>query len=178
MDLTPFDSFEQITSDDTLKQSLISAYGDISKADLWVDALAETPESNEGSQLRELSRSIIVKQFTELWDSIRVWYQNYLSDIKLRLVNDVTLASVIRANTSIEDEIPDKIFMASDEPEPEGFLGMTFFANSLSAKSNPADDNIVRVMESKVGYLSNGSWIRLDNFDHLSSATSRESLLQ
>ena len=80
MDLTPFDSFEQITSDVTLQQPLASAYGDISDVDLWVGGLAETPVSNEGTQLGELFRSIIVKQFTDLRDNDRFWYQNYLSD--------------------------------------------------------------------------------------------------
>lgn len=110
MGLSPVNSFEEITNDIELQQSLRDAYGDVSKVDLWIGGLAETPLSEQGSQLGELFQAIIVKQFTELRDGDRFWYENYLSENELDRVRGVTLARIIRNNTAIGNELPDNVF--------------------------------------------------------------------
>lgn len=110
MGLLPVSSFEEITDDIDLQQSLRDAYGDVSKVDLWIGGLAETPLSDQGSQLGELFQVIIVKQFTDLRDGDRFWYENYLPENELDRVSGVTLASVIRNNTAIGNELPDNVF--------------------------------------------------------------------
>ncbi len=110
MGLLPVSSFEEITDDIDLQQSLRDAYGDVSKVDLWIGGLAETPLSDQGSQLGELFQAIIVKQFTDLRDGDRFWYENYLSENELDRVRDVTLARIIRNNTTIGNELPDNVF--------------------------------------------------------------------
>ncbi len=110
MGLLPVSSFEEITDDIDLQQSLRDAYGDVSKVDLWIGGLAETPLSDQGSQLGELFQAIIVKQFTDLRDGDRFWYENYLSENELDRVRDVTLARIIRNNTAIGNELPDNVF--------------------------------------------------------------------
>lgn len=110
MGLLPVSSFEEITDDIDLQQSLRDAYGDVSKVDLWIGGLAETPLSDQGSQLGELFQAIIVKQFTDLRDGDRFWYENYLPENELDRVSGVTLASVIRNNTAIGNELPDNVF--------------------------------------------------------------------
>ncbi len=110
MGLTPVTSFADITNDNRLQQSLQDAYGDVSKVDLWVGGLAETPLENPGAQLGELFHAIIVKQFTELRDGDRFWYENQLSDAELALIEDVSLATVIRNNTDIGNELQDDVF--------------------------------------------------------------------
>ena len=77
---------------------------------LWIGGLAETPLSEQGSQLGELFQAIIVKQFTDLRDGDRFWYENYLSENELDRVRDVTLARIIRNNTAIGNELPDNVF--------------------------------------------------------------------
>lgn len=110
MGLSPVASFEEITDDLELQQSLRNAYGDVAKIDLWVGGLAESPLQNQGSQLGELFQAIIVKQFTDLRDGDRFWYQNYLTDEELDKVRGVTLARIIRNNTSIGNELQDNVF--------------------------------------------------------------------
>ena len=110
MGLLPVSSFEEITDDIDLQQSLRDAYGDVSKVDLWIVGLAETPLSDQGSQVGELFQAIIVKQFTDLRDGDRFWYENYLSENELDRVRDVTLARIIRNNTAIGNELPDNVF--------------------------------------------------------------------
>jgi hypothetical protein len=110
--LSPYTSFEQITTDIGLQQSLRDAYGDVSKIDLWVGGLAETPLSNQGSQLGELFHAIIVKQFTDLRDGDRFWYESHLTNNELNRIENVSLAQIIRNNTGIANEISDNVFYA------------------------------------------------------------------
>lgn len=110
MGLRAAGSFESITDDVQLQQSLRDAYGDVSKIDLWVGGLAETPLIDQGSQLGELFQAITVKQFSDLRDGDRFWYENYLTQDELDFVSGVTLARVIRNNTSIGNELQDDVF--------------------------------------------------------------------
>jgi len=110
MGLNPISSFFEISDDAELNQSLQNAYGDVSKIDLWIGGLAEAPLLDQGSQLGELFQAIIVKQFSELRDGDRFWYENYLSDEELNRVRNVTLATVIRNNTNIGNELQDNVF--------------------------------------------------------------------
>ncbi len=112
MGLEPVTSFDQISDDAQLNQSLQDAYGDVAKVDLWIGGLAETPLSQQGSQLGPLFHSIIVRQFGELRDADRFWYENYLDDDELDRVRGVTLAQVIRDNTVIGNELQNDVFYA------------------------------------------------------------------
>jgi len=104
-------SFVMITDDVELQQSLTRANGGhVNHIDLWLGGLAETPLTSAGSQLGELFQAILVKQFTELRDGDRFWYERDLSAEELELLADVTLASVIRNNTGIGDELQDDVF--------------------------------------------------------------------
>ncbi len=113
MGLSPITDFSQISDDVTLNQSLQDAYGDVSKIDLWIGGLAEAPLTNQGSQMGELFQAILVKQFTELRDGDRFWYEIYLNDEELGLVENVTLATVIRNNTNIGNELQSNVFYAN-----------------------------------------------------------------
>ena len=54
---------------------------------------------------------LIVDQFTRLRDGDRFYYESALPEELIRLVNDQTLARIIRRNTEIDDEIPDNVFV-------------------------------------------------------------------
>lgn len=112
MGLEPVTSFSQISDDEGINQSLQDAYGDIDNVDLWIGGLAETPLRNQNSQLGSLFHAIIAKQFTELRDGDRFWYESYLIDNELREVEATTLAEVIRNNTTIGNELPENVFYA------------------------------------------------------------------
>jgi hypothetical protein len=110
MGLEPVTSFNQISNDAKLNQSLQDAYGDVEAVDLWVGGLAETPLQNQGSQLGSLLRAIIARQFTELRDGDRFWYETYLPAKELKLIAETTLADVIRDNTDIGNELQANVF--------------------------------------------------------------------
>lgn len=112
MGLEPVTSFDQISNNAEINQSLQDAYGDVENIDLWIGGLSETPLSDQGSQLGSLFHAIIVKQFTDLRDGDRFWYENYLDTGELQRVANTTLAEVIRANTGIRDEIQNNVFFA------------------------------------------------------------------
>jgi len=104
MGLSPVSTFDDISENTEL------TYGDVDKIDLWIGGLAETPLTQNGSQLGELFSAIIVRQFTELRDGYRFWYENYLTASELERIEDITLAQVIRNNTNIGNELQDNVF--------------------------------------------------------------------
>lgn len=110
MGLVPVSSFAEIGTDNEMQQSLQDAYGDVSKIDLWIGGLAESPLTSQGSQLGELFQAIVAKQFMELRDGDRFWYENYLNEDEMNLVGNTTLASVIRNNTNIGNELQNNVF--------------------------------------------------------------------
>jgi len=114
MGLPRVTSFNQIGTDRALQRSLQNAYGDVSNIDLWVGGLAEAPTSNRGTQLGELFHAIVSRQFTELRDGDRFWYENYLGTSELSMVRDTTLAKIIRNNTNIGSEIQDNVFLTGN----------------------------------------------------------------
>ncbi len=102
--------FSQITSNQELQDALEEAYSSVDDIDLWVGGLSEDPIVTIGSQLGELFTLIIVKQFDELRIGDRFWYQRYLTDAENDFIADVTLASVIRNNTNIGNELQNNVF--------------------------------------------------------------------
>lgn len=102
-------SFAEVTSDPAVEAALAAIYDTVDDIDLWVGGLAE--DVSGGSQLGPLFQAIVVKQFKELRASDRFWYERELSAQELARVQGTTLASVIRANTGIADEIQDNVFV-------------------------------------------------------------------
>lgn len=67
--------FEDITSDVGTVMALKQAYSnDISKVDVWVGGLAETPGDN--SMVGPLFKAIIRRQFLATRSGDRFWYEN------------------------------------------------------------------------------------------------------
>jgi hypothetical protein len=102
--------FRGITSDAALARSLRRLYRSIDDVDLWVAGLAE--DRIQGALVGETFRAILVKQFEALRDGDRFWYQRSLPPGLVRLVNEQTLARVIRRNTGIGDELQRDVFHA------------------------------------------------------------------
>ena len=107
-------SFSEVTSDTELQVALEATYASVDDIDLFTGGLAENPVAEEGSQLGPLFRAMVTEQFEALRDGDRFWYQNYLTDEELDMIEGVTLADVIRNNTGIGNEIPDNVFYVSD----------------------------------------------------------------
>ena len=110
MGLPALTAFDQISSNPATVNALSSTYDTVDDIDLWVGGLSEDPVGN--SQLGPLFQRIIVRQFTELRDGDRFWYEIDLEPSELDRVRGTTLARIIRRNTSIGDELQDNVFMA------------------------------------------------------------------
>ena len=104
--------FDDVTSDIDLQNALAATYGTVDDVDLWVGGLAEDPLTAEGSQLGELFRTILIRQFTALRDGDRFWYERDLSNFEKQIIDGITLADIIRANTGIGAELQDDVFRA------------------------------------------------------------------
>lgn len=112
--LRPATRFEDISRDPTVVRQLSDVYSSAADVDLWVGGLAE--EDRPGSMVGETFTAILVDQFRRCRDGDRFWYQGCLPAGLLRIVEQQTLASIIRRNTGIRDEITDNVFLT---PAPE-----------------------------------------------------------
>lgn len=96
--LKQYTSFSQITSDAATAAALQAAYGDVNNVELWIGGLAEDHVS--GAMVGQTFDVIIARQFRDLRDGDRFWYQNQGFDpATLRQIETTTLSSVILANT-------------------------------------------------------------------------------
>ncbi|MBU3706343.1 MAG: peroxidase [Mycobacterium sp.] len=99
--LTQYTSFSQITSDATVAAALQEAYGDVNKVELWIGGLAE--DHVPGAMVGKTFSAIVSRQFQNLRDGDRFWYQNQGFDAAtLKAIESTTLSSVILNNTDIE----------------------------------------------------------------------------
>lgn len=94
-------SFDQITSNVELQQTLKSLYGSVDNIDLWVGTLAE--DHVQGASVGQLARTIISDQFERLRDGDRFWYQRVFSGRTLAELEQTTLSSIIQRNTTINN---------------------------------------------------------------------------
>ena len=109
--LPPVQSMAEINPDPKVQQNLSEAYPNINDIDLWVGGLAETHV--EGALVGETFHTILKDQFERLRDGDRFWYERYLPDNLVRLVNQQTLSRIIRRNTDIGSELPSNVFVAN-----------------------------------------------------------------
>ncbi len=103
--------FASINSDPAVQQRLASIYEDVSQIDLWVGGLAE--EHVAGALVGETIFTIVRDQFERLRDGDRFWYERYLPNDLIEMVEAQTLATIIRRNTDIGDELQDDVFRVS-----------------------------------------------------------------
>jgi hypothetical protein len=107
--LSPVTSFDQITSNTELQQTLKSLYGSVDNIDLWVGMLAE--DHVPGASVGQLAKTVIADQFQRLRDGDRFWYQRVFSGRTLADLESTTLADVIQRNTTITNLQSNVFFM-------------------------------------------------------------------
>lgn len=96
--LSPYQSFSQITSDAATAAALQAAYGSIDNVELWIGGLAE--DHLPGAMVGQTFGLIVARQFQNLRDGDRFWYQNQGFDpATLRDIESTTLSSLILKNT-------------------------------------------------------------------------------
>ena len=103
-------SMREISSRRDVRQRLSATYGDVDQIDLWIGGLAEDPVP--GALVGETLRTVLARQFQALRDGDRYYYANHLTRRLQRLVEQQSLARVIRRNTSIDRELPNDVWHA------------------------------------------------------------------
>jgi hypothetical protein len=111
MGLTARSSFAEVSSDAEVVTALEAAYDSVDDIDLWTGGLAE--EASGNSQLGELFQAIIVRQCMDLRDGDRFWYENYLPDTDINVIEATSLSEIIRDNTDIGNELQGNVFRVS-----------------------------------------------------------------
>ncbi len=104
-------TFADISSDPEVQAKLQEAYGNVDNIDVWVGALAE--DHVPGASVGELTRTVLVEQFTALRDGDRFWYQNTFEGEQLREIERTRLSDVIERNTELTS-IQDNAFVVPD----------------------------------------------------------------
>jgi peroxidase len=98
LQLTPYTSFEQLTSDSRLQASFTALYGSIDNVDLFMGGLAEPHV--RGADVGATFEAILVDQFEALRAGDRFWWQNQKFDpATASMIGQSTLAQIILRNT-------------------------------------------------------------------------------
>ena len=111
--LDPVIGFTDINNDADVVVRLSSVYVSPDDIDPWVGMLAEQPV--DGAMVGETLQAVLADQFVRLRDGDRFWYENHLNPSLVSMVEEQTLAVIIRRNTDIGDELPDDVFRVESE---------------------------------------------------------------
>ncbi len=96
--LTPYTSFDQVSSDPATAAALKQAYGNVDAIDLWTGGLAE--DHAPGGVIGSTFGKIIDDQFTSLRDGDRFYFENQKFDTQtLNEIKGTTLSDLILRDT-------------------------------------------------------------------------------
>ena len=112
LSLPPARLFSDISDNREVIDALTEVYDSPEQLDLWITSLCEDPVP--GSMVGPCYQHILVDQFVRLRDGDRFYYEEALPEELVRLVEQQTLATIIRRNTDIGDELPDNVFVVED----------------------------------------------------------------
>ena len=107
--LPPVITFSDISSNSEIQNNLAAVYDTIDDIDIWVGGLAE--DHLHTTLIGETFFTVLKDQFERLRDGDRFWYQSYLPQNFVRLVEKQTLAKIIQRNTQIGSEIQKNVFI-------------------------------------------------------------------
>ncbi len=108
--------FADITPDATVQANLARVYPSVEDIDLWVGGLAE-PHA-PGALVGATFQAILRDQFERLRDGDRFWYQSYLPTELVRLVEQQTLAGILRRNAVVSWSYPASAFLTVSATKP------------------------------------------------------------
>jgi peroxidase len=110
--LTPYTSFDEITSDPETAAALEQVYGSVDAIDLWVGGLAE--DHVAGGVIGQTFGIIVGDQFTALRDGDRYYFENQNFDEQtLNQIKGTTLSDLILRNTDTT-AMQDDAFVATE----------------------------------------------------------------
>ncbi|MEM7018877.1 MAG: peroxidase family protein [Pseudomonadota bacterium] len=105
-------SFAQISNDLEVQSRLTNAYGSVDNIDAWVGGLAET--QLPGTLVGEFMFTVLKRQFEALRDGDRFWYERTLTQQEIDMVENTSLAEIIRRNTDIGQELSNNVFRVNN----------------------------------------------------------------
>jgi Animal haem peroxidase len=110
--LTPYTSFDEVTSDPETAAALEQVYGSVDAIDLWVGGLAE--DHVAGGVIGQTFGIIVGDQFTALRDGDRYYFENQNFDKQtLNEIKGTTLSDLILRNTDTT-AMQDDAFVATE----------------------------------------------------------------
>jgi peroxidase len=114
LNLAPYASFADLTSDPVLQKNLKDVYGSIDKVDLFIGGMAETPSSS--GVVGPTFQTIIRNQFDALRAGDRFFWRNQAFDpVTSKAIANTTLADIILRNTDTNAS-PSHVFLQSAAP--------------------------------------------------------------
>ncbi|HEX4173158.1 MAG TPA: peroxidase family protein [Acetobacteraceae bacterium] len=148
--MTPYTSFDQITSDPTLASELQQVYGSVDQVDLFVGGLAENPAGG-GSMVGPTFQAIIAQQFENLRDGDPSFYLNQgFSPQLMTQIQNTTLSDLIVRDAGTTAMQPDAFIaterhssdVASPNPQaPQLVIGID--ADNAVIAGSPGVDNTI-----------------------------------
>ncbi len=133
--MPPRSAFDEISTDPVVWARLSGMYDTVDDIDAWVGLIAE--DHKPGALVGETLFEILREQFTRLRDGDRFWYQASLPEPLVLLVEEQTLAGIIRRNTPIGAELDDDVFIASTaclgDVDESGSVGIVDLLSVLAA---------------------------------------------
>jgi peroxidase len=147
--LTPYTSFSQITSDQTLAAELQQVYGTVDQVDLFVGGLAEDPAP--GAMVGQTFQIVIADQFENLRDGDRLFFENQgFSPTLMNQIQNTTLSDLIVRDTDTTAMQSDAFIatvrhasnVASPNPDaPQLVIGID--DDSATIAGSPGVDNTI-----------------------------------
>lgn len=115
--LEPYTSFDQITNDKATVAALEKAFASVDEIDLWTGGLSESLAP--GAFVGPTFQRIIAKQFENLRDGDRLWFENQGFDAKtLATIEHTTLADIMRRDADTQ-HIQNDVFVFADRHSGE-----------------------------------------------------------
>lgn len=147
--LTPYTSFDQITSDPVVAANLQTVYGSVDKVDLWAGGLAE--DHAPGAMVGSTFQAIIGQQFTALRDGDRLYFENQdfnrstTAQIESTTLSDVMLrdsdTTAIQADAFLATSRHSSDVASDDPTAPQLVIGID--ADGALIAGGTTDDTLV-----------------------------------
>ena len=143
--LTPYTSFEQLTSDPGTLAGLKATFASIDQVDLWTGGLSE--HHMPGAMLGETFGLIIAHQFEALRDGDQFYYEKALDPAELAVVKNTSLSDIIERDTNTDVMQADAFLTAdrhaSDVKAADPNAPQLIIGTSTNINGGPADDTLV-----------------------------------
>jgi peroxidase len=145
--LTPYTTFEQLTTDPDTLAALKATFTSVDQVDLWTGGLSE--HHMAGAMIGETFGTIIANQFEALRDGDQFYFENQLDPTTVAMVKATSLSDIIERDTDTDVMQADAFLTAErhasnvapeDPNAPQLVIGTAGLAN---IRGGAADDTLV-----------------------------------